>query len=105
MVRLSGVQKSEHGSPGGKRKADAELLAIVAPRGLLARRARGFALVMGIAAALVLLVDSNSAVFADYADGVRTEQAMTLPDAVKVWRREAWQRDDFLAQIRLGDLY
>ncbi len=43
--------------------------------------------------------------FADYADGGRTEQAMTLPDAVKVWRQEAWQRDDFLAQVRLGDLY
>ena len=43
--------------------------------------------------------------FADYADGGRTEQAMTLPDAVKVWRQEAWQRDDFLAEVRLGDLY
>ncbi len=58
-----------------------------------------------IATAFVLLVDSNTALFADYADGVRTEQAMTLPDAVKVWRKEAWQRDDFLTQIRLGDLY
>lgn len=58
-----------------------------------------------IAAALVLLVGFNTPLFADYADGVRTEQAMTLPDAVKVWRKEAWQRDDFLAQIRLGDLY
>lgn len=54
---------------------------------------------------MVLFVDSNTPLFADYADGLRTEQAMTLPDAVKVWRHEAWQHDDFFSQIRLGDLY
>jgi TPR repeat protein len=55
------------------------------------------------AAAFVVVLTPST--FADYADGGRTEQAMTLPDAVKVWRQEAWQRDDFLAQVRLGDLY
>jgi len=71
----------------------------------MVHRLRGLAWALTIATALILLVDSNTSLFADYADGVRTEQAMTLPDAVKVWRKEAWQRDDFLAQIRLGDLY
>jgi TPR repeat protein len=58
-----------------------------------------------LVAAAALVVAFASSTFADYADGGRTEQAMTLPDAVKVWRQEAWQRDDFLAQVRLGDLY
>ena len=52
-----------------------------------------------------MVVAFASSTFADYADGSRTEQALTLPDAVKVWRQEAWQRDDFVAQVRLGDLY
>jgi len=60
---------------------------------------------VAVAAGMLLFVDSNTRLFADYADGVRTEQAMTLPDAVKVWRHEAWQHDDFFSQVRLGDLY
>lgn len=62
-------------------------------------------MVFAVVAAAAIVVIFASATFADYADGGRTEQAMTLPDAVKVWRQEAWQRDDFLAQVRLGDLY
>jgi TPR repeat protein len=71
----------------------------------LARKFRLYVLATGVAAALLLLFDSGSRLFADYADGYRTEQALTLPDAVKVWRQEAWRQDDFFAQVRLGDLY
>lgn len=60
---------------------------------------------LALGAIAVLLVVPVRYGYADYADGVRTEQAMTLPDAVKVWRQDAWQRDDFLAEVRLGDLY
>lgn len=63
------------------------------------------AVVLALAAAIVVIFDSNTRLFADYADGYRTEQVLKLPDAAKVWRQEAWQRDDFLAQVRLGDLY
>ncbi len=105
MVRLNGVLKSDRTSHAGKERGEARLSRALPYRAACVRRVRGLALVLAIAAALVLLVDSNTALFADYADGVRTEQAMTLPEAVKVWRKEAWQRDDFLAQIRLGDLY
>lgn len=61
----------------------------------------------GVVAAVIaaLLLIPAAQLRADYADGVRTEQAMTLPDAVKVWRQQAWQQDDFLSQVRLGDLY
>lgn len=58
---------------------------------------------LALAAGFVLIFATQT--LADYADGARTEQAMTLPDAEKVWRQEAWQRDDYLAQLRLGDLY
>jgi TPR repeat protein len=70
-----------------------------------ARKLRSYALATGVAAALLLLFDSGSRLFADYADGYRSEQALTLPDAVKVWRQDAWRQDDFFAQVRLGDLY
>lgn len=63
------------------------------------------AVVFALAAAIIVIFDSNTRLFADYADGYRTEQALTLPDAVRVWRQDAWRQDDFLAQIRLGDLY
>lgn len=68
-----------------------------------ARAIRLSAAVLALAGAFVLVL--TPATFADYADGGRTEQMLTLPDAVKVWRQEAWQRDDFLSQVRLGDLY
>jgi len=55
--------------------------------------------------ATAVIIGFDSATLADYADGYRTEQALTLPDAVRVWRRDAWQRDDFYAEVRLGDLY
>lgn len=60
---------------------------------------------LALTAAVILGIDSQTRLFADYADGYRTEQALTLPDAVKVWRQDAWRQDDFLAQVRLGDLY
>ncbi len=95
---VNGVESSDRdsqsrsGTCGGKKK-----------RSALARTLRNATVALVMAAALV--VTFGSATFADYADGGRTEQATTLPDAVKVWRQEAWQRDDFLAQVRLGDLY
>lgn len=64
---------------------------------------RALTLALAVAAAVILVFATDT--FADYANGGRTEQAMTLPDAVKVWRQDAWQRDDFLSQVRLGDLY
>jgi len=54
---------------------------------------------------MIVGLGSTTPAFADYADGYRTEQALTLPNAVKVWRQDAWRLDDFYAQIRLGDLY
>jgi len=57
-----------------------------------------------MAAAILLVIDSGSSLFADYADGHRTE-ARTLQGAVLIWRQSAWRQDDFFSQLRLGDLY
>jgi TPR repeat protein len=42
---------------------------------------------------------------ADYADGVFAQNHISLEAAVRVWRKAAWQNDDFLAQAKLGDIY
>ncbi|MEI9992766.1 MAG: tetratricopeptide repeat protein [Rhizomicrobium sp.] len=42
---------------------------------------------------------------ADYADGNYALNHISLEAAVKVWRQAAWQFDDFLAQVKLGDVY
>ncbi len=46
-----------------------------------------------------------AALAADYADGNYAFNHISLEAAVKVWRQAAWQFDDFLAQVRLGDVY
>ncbi|HEY0107374.1 MAG TPA: tetratricopeptide repeat protein [Rhizomicrobium sp.] len=42
---------------------------------------------------------------ADYADGNYAANHISLEAAVTVWRRAAWQDKDFLAQVKLGDIY
>jgi TPR repeat protein len=48
---------------------------------------------------------SLSGASADYADGNYAMNHISLEAAVKVWRQAAWQNGDFLAQVRLGDIY
>jgi len=46
-----------------------------------------------------------SALGADYADGNFALNHISLEAAVKIWRQAAWQDGDFLAQVKLGDIY
>lgn len=62
-------------------------------------------LTVSFACAFLIISASMTRLSADYADGVRTEAMRTLQNAERVWRRAAWQQDDYLSQIRLGDLY
>jgi hypothetical protein len=41
---------------------------------------------------------------ADYTDGVIAANR-SLETAIRIWRRAAWQDDDFLSAIKLGDIY
>jgi len=59
---------------------------------------------LAVAAALVLTAFALPA-RADYADGVYAENHISLETAVRVWRQAAWQADDFLAEVKLGDIY
>ncbi len=102
MVGLNGVVSSDRGSePRSDRRRGGDKN----KKSSFARKLRVSALAATLAVAIVVVFDSNTRLFADYADGYRTEQGLTLPDAVKVWRQDAWRQDDFLAQVRLGDLY
>ncbi len=42
---------------------------------------------------------------ADYTDGVAAFHQSSLEEAVRLWRKAAWQDDDFQAEMRLADLY
>ena len=59
------------------------------------------ALVAGVAFAAAGAVS----LAADYADGNYALNHISLEAAVRVWRQAAWQNDDFLAQVKLGDIY
>lgn len=99
LVRMSGhgVGPKHAAGPDGKIRRDTakRRTGIVRPLALIAL----------LSSVFLFLVDSNSRLLADYADGARTESMRTLQDAERVWRRAAWQQDDFLSQVRLGDLY
>lgn len=101
MVGLNGVESSDrgHAPRSGKRRGGDKT-----KRSSFVRKLRVSAVVLALAVAIVVVFDSNTRLLADYADGVRAE-TLNLPDAVKVWRQDAWRQDDFLAQVRLGDIY
>ncbi|HEY0302265.1 MAG TPA: tetratricopeptide repeat protein [Rhizomicrobium sp.] len=42
---------------------------------------------------------------ADYADGNYALNHISLETAVRLWRKAAWQENDFLSQVKLGDVY
>lgn len=42
---------------------------------------------------------------ADYTDGVIAANKISLETAIRIWRKSAWQEDDFLSEIKLGDIY
>ncbi len=42
---------------------------------------------------------------ADYTDGVIASNKISLEEGLRIWRKAAWQSDDFLSEIKLGDVY
>jgi TPR repeat protein len=42
---------------------------------------------------------------ADYTDGVIASHKISMDAALRIWRRTAWNDDDFLSEIQLGDTY
>ena len=70
-------------------------------------RRRSFAILGGafvIAAGLCLAAGEYPA-YADYTDGVIAQSKISQEIAIRIWRKAAWQDDDFLSEIQLGDIY
>ncbi|MEI9994677.1 MAG: tetratricopeptide repeat protein [Rhizomicrobium sp.] len=66
------------------------------------RAIRQAGLALGLAAAAILIPPAGAA---DYADGNYAANHISLEAAVRIWRAASWANDDFLAQVRLGDVY
>jgi TPR repeat protein len=55
----------------------------------------------GVAVLALASVDAR----ADYTDGAVAAAKVGIEAGLQIWRRSAWQEDDFLSQIHLGDIY
>lgn len=61
-------------------------------------------LVFGLAVAFAGMLASIPAE-ADYTDGVIAAAKISQEAGIKIWRQGAWRDDDFLSEVRLGDVY
>ncbi|MGQ0741299.1 MAG: tetratricopeptide repeat protein [Alphaproteobacteria bacterium] len=74
----------------------------VADRRAKARAVWGASLAL---AALAAVLSAAPQARADYTDGIIAQQKISKEAAIRIWRKSAWQHDDFLSQIKLGDIY
>ncbi len=58
-------------------------------------------LVAGVLLAALLAVPA----YADFTDGQSAASKSSMEAGLRMWRRAAWQNDDFLSEMRLGDVY
>jgi hypothetical protein len=42
---------------------------------------------------------------ADFTDGVVAWSRISPQAGIRIWRKAAWRDDDFLSEIKLGDVY
>lgn len=47
----------------------------------------------------------SAPVSADYTDGVIASRKISMDAGLRIWRKAAWNNDDFLSEIQLGDTY
>ena len=66
-------------------------------------RRAGFCLGVGIA--LAGIVFSAPTARADFTDGLVASQKISQQAGMRIWRQSAWQNDDFLSAMKLGDIY
>ena len=58
-----------------------------------------------VAAIIAAVFALSLPAIADYTDGVIAANKISMEAAIGLWRKAAWQDDDFLSEIRLADLY
>lgn len=47
----------------------------------------------------------SAVAWADYTDGVIAARKISMDAGLRIWRKAAWNDDDFLSEIQLGDTY
>lgn len=72
---------------------------------LVGRRRTGAFLAGALAVLAAALALCGPPAAADYTDGVIAANKISLETAIRIWRKAAWQEDDFLSEIKLGDIY
>ncbi len=60
---------------------------------------------LGGLAAFLVFIAAGLPARADYTDGIIASNKVSEEAGIRIWRREAWQNDDFLSAVRLGDIY
>ena len=58
-----------------------------------------------LGAAAFALVLSSQIAQADFTDGLVASTKISQQAGIRIWRKAAWQDDDFLSAIKLGDIY
>jgi uncharacterized protein len=61
--------------------------------------------VVAILAGIAVLACINSNAIADFTDGAIAAKRISQEAGIRIWRKAAWQDDDFLSEMQLGDTY
>src|SRR6201996_3981357 len=69
------------------------------------RLGSGWAFGLGVALALAALTTFTNFAQADFTDGVVAWSRISPQAGIRIWRKAAWQDDDFLSAMKLGDVY
>jgi hypothetical protein len=59
----------------------------------------------GIALAVIGMAGLAPSARADFTDGLNASTRISEQAGIRIWRKAAWQDDDFLSAMKLGDIY
>jgi hypothetical protein len=59
----------------------------------------------GLGGLVALLALASMSARADFTDGIIASNKVSEEAGIRIWRKNAWQDDDFLSAMRLGDIY
>jgi hypothetical protein len=60
---------------------------------------------LGVMLAMAGILFSGNIARADFTDGVVAWSRISPQAGIRIWRKAAWRDDDFLSEIKLGDVY
>lgn len=65
----------------------------------------GFRAALAAILAFIGVTSWGAVAWADYTDGVIAQRKISTEAGLRIWRKAAWNDDDFLSEIQLGDTY